>query len=102
MGKNLKGEEKVDLRLDDKNARSTTLLVRSVGKGARRKISKAYPGRCRASGKKGKRERGLGRGRREGSLCNLGETEREKGRSAAGVRMGVHVYKIGLGKGEEK
>lgn len=42
---------------------------------------RAYPGRCWASGKIGERERGLRRGRREGSLCDLGSLGLERGKA---------------------
>ena len=57
--RNLKCEDKMDPRLEDKEARSTCIIDMSVGKGGKRNFLEAYLGRYRATGQK-MRERGLG------------------------------------------
>ena len=34
--------------------------------------------------------------------CNIGDRESRRGQNVVGAGMGVHVYDIGLGKGEGK
>ena len=82
MRENLKGKVEVASRQKTRGLGPIVLLVRSVGLGQGMKLC-GYPGRYRATGKKGEGERGLGRDLPILSLCTLERLEKERGRSPA-------------------